>query len=105
MNVKIGMKGRIAHRLLLSEQAASWLTSWAMVNAIRSFVRPWNASAQPDASVPSPNCRHLCSTPGRQFGDKGTLADSKCSCGLRLANAYESAAAKVVGICETPHEA
>jgi NIPSNAP len=30
------------------------------------------------ASVPSPNCRPACRTLLRQFGDKGTLADSKC---------------------------
>src|SRR5215469_6010729 len=41
-------------------------------------------------SVPSPNCRPVCRTLVRQFGDKGTLAESKCSCGLCLANAFES---------------
>src|SRR5215469_6088900 len=45
---------------------------------------------QQPASVPSPNCRSVCRKLVRQFGDKGTLAELKCSCGLCLANAFES---------------
>ena len=48
-----------------SEVMAAWRTSCPRLTV-------WE-----DASVPSPNCRPVFSTLARQFGDKGTLADSK----------------------------
>src|SRR5690242_12196102 len=56
-----------------------------------------------DSSVPSPNCRNLAARSDGNSKTKGHEQSLKCWCGLCLANAYESHAAKLVGICETPH--
>jgi iron complex transport system substrate-binding protein len=65
--VKSGALHEVKSPLILQPGPAA-LTDGAQ--AIAAIIQEW-------ASVPSPNCRPVCRAVVRQFGDKGTLADSK----------------------------
>jgi hypothetical protein len=70
-----GERPASAHSVMRTFTARGLPVFWA-VAYIRP--RPMKASgATFRGRVPSPNCRPVCCTLARQFGDKGTLADSK----------------------------